>query len=477
MSTAERVIQEALEAGGDAATAFLWRRVCRDLDGELRIGVAGRDEALVARTVRALARPDLELVTLRLEGDAAEIGPTLGAQDRLLGVHALLWVTPVGAPLGAEERAGLEALVGSGAPARRAVLLGDTELLARMSDDPEAEAAEVASRARALVGRDWTVLQDTDAWLATARGERLVLTRARRKEVAHLLLGDALRRAREAEEQAAAELGRVDALLGAEDAALEEERRKGRRVAAHLLGAVRRQTERLLLDLRAFLRQLEADLPAQVEAVPDLDVLRRALPHWLHQVVEHWMTDRLARWRADLVADLAELELDDDDVDRAELLVPALHGKPLKHESGWATRLGVTATIGGGAALLAIGLWLPGLLAVTGGLAWSALGRSSAVAAHRRGLLDASVEAVRQMAGDADRLLRDQIEALELALQQLGDERAEELARERADQRAQLRDERAHRDQRHRLLTDQRELLERRVAHLAGDTMGSTEAG
>ena len=205
--------------------------------------------------------------------------------------------------------------------------------------------------------------------------------------------------------QAATELGRVEGLLAAEEQALEAERKRGRRTAAHLLGAVRRQTERLLVDLRSFLLRLEADLPVQVESVDDLDAVKRTVPHWLHHVVEQWMASRLATWRVDVLTDLAELRLDDDDLDRAELLVPALHPSPVKSEGGWGKRIGITAAVGSGAALLVFGLWLPGLLALTGGIAWSALGRAAAEASTRRGLIDAATDAVRGMGHDADRLL------------------------------------------------------------------------
>jgi hypothetical protein len=335
-----------------------------------------------------------------------------------------------------------------------------------MSDDPEREAAEVAERARSLLGADWEILREEGAWLDALRSDRRGLARSRREAVARVLLGDALWRATEAERAAEVELGRVDALLRSEEDALEAERREGRRVAAHLLGAVRRQTERLLLDLRSFLRSLEADLPAQIEGVPDLETVRTALPHWLHHVVEQWMGERLARWRAELGVDLAELDLRDADLDRAELLVPALHGRPLFRESGWTTRLGVTAAVGGGAALLAFGLWVPGLLALTGGFAWSALGRSAADVSHRRSLTDAAVDAVRQMGADAEHLLRDQLTALEAALERLGDERAEDRARLRDAERRALQVERAGREQRRAALGAQRASLEERWVHL-----------
>lgn len=468
----ERLIQEALEHAGDPAGAFLWRRVCRDLDGDLRVGVCGRDDGTVGRAIRALSDglERVEWVALRLEGQGEALAPTLGAVDRLLGVHALLWATPATAPLGAEERAGMTAMVDAGGPSRRAVVLADTGLLAQMSDDPAGEAREVLERARALVGRDWRVLVGDEArrWLEEARAERVELAADRRRTVAALLLRDALQRSADAIAVAAAEVARVDELLAAEDQALEAERKRGRRTAAHLLGAMRRQTEQMLVDLRAFLVALEGDLAAQVEAVDDLDVVRRTISHWLAHVVEQWMGGRLASWRAAVLADLAELGLEDGDLDRAELLVPALHPAPVKSEAGWGQRIGITAAVGSGAAMLVFGFWLPGLLALTGGLAWSALGRRAAEASTRRALIEAATDAVRQMSQDAERLLRDQIAALEDELGHLGDERATELGRTRATQRGGLEQERALRRQRLASLEQVRGDLERRIALIQG---------
>lgn len=467
----ERLIQEALEAAGDPAGAFLWRRVCRDLDGDIRIGVVSRDEAVTGRVVRELAAFDRVVwIPLRLEAAGEALTPTLGAVDRLLSVHALLWATPSTAPLGAEERAGMTAIVDAGAPARRLVALADEALVAQMSDDPDAELREVADRARALCGPDWRVERQSGlaGWIEGLTADRVGVARERRRAVAAILLRDAKRRSEAAVAAAAEELARVDELLSAEDDRLDAERRRGRRTAAHLLGAVRRQTERLMMDLRAFLHGLEHDLPKQIESVADVDTVRRTLPHWLHQVVEHWMIDRLASWRADVLTDLAELQLSAADVNRAELLVPALHPSPVRPDAAWGQRIGITAAVGGGAAMLAFGMWIPGLLAVTGGLAWSALGRRAATAATRRALLDAATDAVRQMGQDADRLLRDQIRTLEDELDRLGEDRASELGRIRADQRKALDQERAVRQQRVTALAEVRDGLDRRIAAMEG---------
>src|SRR5262249_17510748 len=156
----------------DPAAAFLWRRVCRDLDGELRIGVVARDEAVTGRTIRALSAIErVEWVPMRLESAGDTLRPTLGAIDRLLSVHVLVWATPAAAALGAEERDGMDALVDVGAPARRSVVITDTELLERMSDDPGAELLDVHERARALCDGSWDVtsLAETHRWIEALR--------------------------------------------------------------------------------------------------------------------------------------------------------------------------------------------------------------------------------------------------------------------------------------------------------------------
>lgn len=470
----ERVIQEALEAAGDPAGAFVWRRVCRDLDGEIRIGVVARDESLTGRSIRMLSSrfPGVDWVALRLEGADDGLRPTLGATDRLWSVHALVWATPVTAPLGAEERSGMSAIVTAGAPERRAVLLADTDLLERMADDPSAELAEVVIRVRSLCGAGWEVRSpaEIDAFVEALRADQVTVSRERRRAVAGVLLRDCRARAEAAVTSAREDLTRIDILLAAEDERLDAERRRGRRTAAHLLGAMRRHTELLLVHLRTFLNDLEKDLGHQIESIPDLDTVRHTLPHWLHHVVEQWIGERLASWRAEVLADLAGIDLSEADLARAELLVPALHPAPVRTEAGWAQRLGVTAAVGGGAALLAFGMWIPGVLALTGGIAWSAFGRRAAMAQTRRALQEAATDAVRQMAQDADRLLRDQIQTLENELDRLGEDRASEIGAARASMRRQLEHDHLTRTQRLSNLEEVLRTLERRIIAMHAET-------
>lgn len=442
------VVADALLAGDDAAGALLWRQVCATLAGPLRIGLLGRDEALLRRAALHLgAGADWVPIVV-----GSEVSAELEVQDRLLGLHAALFVTPVTAPLGAAERAWLAALGGLGAPSERVVVVGDGELLAQLSDHPEREAEEVAARVASLVPDGWQVGDEASlaARVSAWRAGRDGLQAERRSAVGALLLRDALRRAEAAAAAARAELAGVEASIAAEDARLDAAARQGARAAAHLLSAAVRQTERLLIDLSSFLARLEAALPDELAAVDDLDLLRRALPHWLHHVVEAFLSERVAGWRVDLDADLADLDLDPAALARADLLAPAVHAHVPPSSTGWGKRLGVTAAVGGGAALLVFGMWIPGLLAVSGGALFSALGREAEVAGTRRALLDAATAAVRRMGADADRLLRDQLRGLETSIALLSDEARAGLAAERAAVRADLDRERVRRADRAR---------------------------
>jgi hypothetical protein len=436
-------VADALERAADPAGSWLWRSVSGLLQGTLRIAVVGRDEGLVHRVARHLPEGAVWLPIVV----GSEPGAALAVQDRLLEAHAMVFATPLTAPLGALEREWLIALGELGGPAERAVVVGDKELLARMSDAPEQEAREVAARVAALTPPDWRVVDEGElhAEVTDWRARFPTLAARRRAAVGRVLLADALRRAEGSLAAATAEHDRVAALLRAEDDAVDEAARAGQRTATHLLSAARRQTERLRVDCAAFLAGLEAELPAQIDAVPDLDLVRRALPHWLHHVVEGWMTDRVARYRAELEVEIAELGIPAADLERAELVAPAVYARIPHSSAGWGKRLGVTAAMGGGAALMAFGLWIPGLIAVSGGALFSALGRRAEQAQTRRALVDGAVDAVRKMAADADRLLRDQLAGFQASLGALADERRRDAEAVRADVRRRLGEERAHR--------------------------------
>ena len=432
----ERATQNALQAAGDHGSAFLWRGICLDLEGPLRVGIAARDSAVAQRLIKAMgsdAHGDTEWVSIRPE-------TTLGAQDRLLGVHVLIWATPITAALGAGERALLEAFEGAGAPTKRAIVLADGHLLERLSDDPLREGREVRERLAALRPQGWEQVEEANvlSWLDGLRADLDTLIRARKVEVSRLLLEDTFRRSAEAVNQCESEFESIQTLLQAEDSALAEARHQGQRAAAHMLAAMRRHTEQLLVDLRDFLVVLEGDLADQVAAVNEVDRVRRSLAHWLHHVVERWMSERLADWRVGVLKDLKEVHLSEADVTRAELLVPALHPSTLRGEANWGRRLGATAAMGGGAALLLFGLWIPGAIALGSGIAFSALGSGSKEAATRKKLIETATEALRQMGVDAERLLSDQIQQLEEQLAQLGDDRVAEEEAEQEPRRAEL---------------------------------------
>jgi len=462
----EREIQQALTDAGDHAGAFLWRRLCRDLDGALRVAVAAADASLADRIVKGRGA---EWVFLQPASLDVESDPVIGAQDRLLGCHGLVVPTPYASALGTGEREMLERLVELGAPTQRAVVLSGRHLLERMSDDPDGEAADVRSRVQLLMPEDWTLLdeRELEGWLSSSRADVHPIARRRRAAVGRLLLDDSRTRADSTVSRAEAELAAVDALLAAEEEVLDTARRAGERAAGHMLAAVRRQTEELLVDLRAFLVDLERDLDPQVRAVEDLDHVRRHLAHWLDDVVEGFIADRVAQWRAAVLAELAEVEIEENDAARAELLVPALHPPPVRPEPDWPTRIGVTAAVGGGAALLAFGMWVPGVVAMGSGLAWSAIGQRARAAKTREQLVEAATEALRRMGQEAERVLSDQIAQLREELGRLGEYRAQAAADDRADRRAELDHQRAQRSRRLDDVTELRSTLNRHLEQLA----------
>ena len=435
----ERDIQRALQDAGDHASAFLWRRLCRDLDGGQRVAVAARSTQAMRRLIDGL-ETSVTVDPIPLADAEPGASAALGVQDRVLGAHTLLFVTSYPTALGSAERELLGALDAAGAPAIRAVVLEGAGLLARLSDDPSAERIDVRARVASLLPPGWELLEaeDVPTWLAKADADLAAVTRDRRAEVARVLLRDAFQRANGEYDRAQAQLAEADDRLAEEHAVIDAARQRGRRIAAHLLSAVRAHTESLLIDLRDFLLRLEADAPAQVDAMSDLGAVRRALPHWLHHVVEAWMIDRLGKWRADVLTDLAEVHVAENEAPTPELLAPALHPTQVRGEHDWNARLAATAAVGGGAALLLLGQWIPGLLAVTGGIAWSALSRSARASQDRRLLVETAQAALRQMGQEADTVLRDQLVQIEGQLAHLADDKAHEAAGRRATAREEL---------------------------------------
>ncbi len=437
----EHTIHSVLQEAGDHAGAFLWRRLCRDLQGELRIAVAGRDAATTQRAVASLPRDGATWVSAPIASNQA-LKPS--TQDRLLGTHALIWMTPYATALGTDERASIAALQESGAPSRRAVVLYGAALIDRLSDDPADEREEVRQRVSELMPEGWELLEEADLPAWAAQLEPTVLAESRHRAIARVLLHDAHRHSHTDRTRSATALTEAEALLAAEDAAIADARARGRRIGAHMLAAVRHHTEDLLIDLRAFILRLEQDLPEQVAAVDDPERVRRALPHWLDHIVAGWTTDRLGAWRAAVLVDLAEVHIAEDEAPAPELLTPALHPAPVHGERDWSSRLAATAAVGGGAVLLLLGQWIPGLIAVTGGLAWSALSQASRRQQSDERLVETAIDALRRMGQDADRLLREQVERMESELEALESEQADREAARRAGQMRDLDDRRRH---------------------------------
>lgn len=431
----ERTVYDALVAAGDEAGAHLWRRLCRDLGGPLRVGVVARDLAAARRwSAATLHRAEqVEWVSVLLDDDPEQV-LDLGSQDRLLSVHALLFLTPMTAPLGQAERAALDALADTGAPGERRVAIVDEDLLDKLSDDPETERAAVYARVEALVPDGWPVVRDVPAWTQSLRTDLRHLRTRRLTDVATYLESTREEELNARLQVLASTLDALDEELGREDEALASRRRAARRLAAHTLAIVRRQTELLELDLADFLRELEADLPAQIHAIEDVDEARRTVPHWLSHVVEAWMTDRLGQWQRAVLEELEELELPDQV--GLELLVPALQPAPVKGEARWTDRLGTTAAFGGAAALLMLGMWIPGFVALAGGFALSSVLRGPSDAENRGKLVSTAKQAVRQMGEDASRMLEDQLERLGAEIERLAEDSSTE-----AEQQAHAREE------------------------------------
>ncbi|MCO4744659.1 MAG: hypothetical protein KC912_07720 [Proteobacteria bacterium] len=415
-------IEEALLAAGETGAAAIWRTSRRDLAGPLRLLVLARDAAVARRLA-----DDLEDATWLI--DARQVTEvSLGLLDDLLSVHAVIWATPAHAPLPSAERELLDAL--TTAPEHRSVVLADRDLLARISDDPATEAEEIRARIAKLLPENWPL----DASL-TPNDE---LRAQRTQQVAGTLIDGALAKLDQQADSVRTELAQVATLTEKEDEALERARRDAARVAAHVLAAMRRHTEQLLIDVRDLLVRVEQDLPAQLHDVDDLDLARRALPHWLQHVIDTALDQGLSTWRVAVLADLAELEVDAETTDQAELLLPTLHPPPFTRETGWGRRLAMTAALGGAALLAAAGLWVPTLLAVGSGFAWSTWAGDKDEADTRDALIDGASEALRGMGRDAERVLNEQIEAMAAEQAELQDERTEAAARSQDAFRAEL---------------------------------------
>lgn len=414
MNELEARVGQALRDSGDVGAALTWTQVLDELAGDFVVAVTCGHGENGPRWRKEL--PEVDGVRwVWIEPEVEGVG--LGGQFRLLGAHALVYLTPITSPLGQHDRERLDQL-GRTAPATRGVLLADEALLERLSDDPTTERAAVVARLEGLLPDDWLALdrERLTSWISTARTDPQ-LRGLRRRSVATVLLADRIAHQERMVDQASTQLTQVREQLDQADEELERLRQQSRRWAAHTLAILKRQTAQLALDLAEYLREVEASLPTQINDVEDVALLRRTLPHWLSHVVETWLEDRVARWRRDVLQELEELELEDPL--GASLVVPALQPGLMKGETRWAHRLATTAAFGGAAALLALGLWIPSLLAVAGGIAWSTAQRGGSEAEERRSMLGSAREALRQMGEDAERLLAEQLDQLEHDLQEL----------------------------------------------------------
>lgn len=441
----DQTVELALAQASEHASIVLWRRIAAELQTGPRILIIGRDAGVVQRFAEPIRAIDgrITVVTAVVAAEG-EVLP-LHAQDLLLSAHGVLVPTPVSAALSKEERHLVHLLGLHGAPSARAVALADVALLGKLSDDPEREALEVRHRAEKLVPTGWALPDDPGitAWVRQIGDEVALLTPRRLDEVGGLLLREALVRAEHRLVDAAARVEQIDQALRKEDVELEQIRLAAERIAAHQRAIVKRHTEALLVDLRDFLGVLEADVPAQVQAVAEVAQARRALPHWIQHVSDQWIRGRLGSWRLAVLADLESLSIAEADGVYAELLLPSLHPPPVATDSPWARRVGTTAAVGAGAVLLAFGLWIPGLLALGGGLAVTALSTTGTDEEQRLKLAQAGAQAIRAMARDAEGLLGEQIAHLEQDLAGLGQRKAQAWAEARVDVREGLSGERA----------------------------------
>ncbi len=393
----------------DPVAASVWTDALAYLRGPTRVAILGLDAGVVQRAARraAEAQPTMDFVSVVLPPEEQIV-----ADPRWLRCHAMVWVTGPPSPLGAQDRAAMAAVAAQGAPAEHAVWLVDLDLLARISDAPEAEAATV--RARVAAATDWPVIEDIGPWLI----ERSTPDRrAREQQVAAFLCSQAARRARAEAEAETDAADAIDRLLAESDAKVAVAVERARRDAARVLGAARRHAEAVRTDWDAFVGRFVESLPVEFAAVDDA-VLDDALGPWLEHVVQGWLRDRLARYRGELLVDLAETS-DADATACAAIAVPAVHAG-VRAERDWARRIGVTAALGGGFALLFSPAWPLGLAALGGTWWWS----QAATKVDRAGRMDQTVRALHRLRTDVAARIVEQVDAVGQALDALAERQA-----------------------------------------------------
>ncbi|MFT7520960.1 MAG: hypothetical protein ACI9MC_003111 [Kiritimatiellia bacterium] len=462
-ASTQHTVDEVLRVRSDGGPSVVWRRTCQELTSGPRVAVAALTAGAATRVVRRLAKSHAEVSWVAVGLDLGDNdSPGLGVLDALYGVHAVIWATSAGQPMGARERRALQAIDDASGPSVRAVVLVDTLVLDRISDDPDAELSDVRDRITALVSTEWTVLVESEgdpsvpSWVHGVQSGVSSLARGRMVRVAQSLLRDARLDLEHQVGNQASELSRYEALRAREDEALDRARAVGKRAAAHTLAAMKRRTEELLNDLRTFLTELERSVDSQINAVGDPAAARRVLPHWIEHVVQGWLRDRLAQWRLQVLGDLRHVRVAEEALAQVSLLTPALHPAPFPSEGRWNRALGLSAGVGGGLALAAFGLWVPALVALGGGVAWSVVTRDNKSTSQAK-LVERARGALRKLGTEAESVLADQLQRFEDQLATLGDDRASRLAAERRDERAAVE---ARVLRHHALLEDARTALE-----------------
>lgn len=424
----------------DPAAAFTWLAVSQDLAGPLRIGVVSLDTALRDRTIHRMRsqRSDVQWVPLTLPDDPEEIEP--GVRARSLGLHALIWAIPASQPWTERDRVAWEIAAQWPRPNRTVVLLDEWELVERMSDDPVAESKAIMKRVHTRIDGDSTVLheRELEAWLRVTVDRGGELRSERRKHVARALLERTHQRLQQRHQRSQEQWSKLQDALAAEDAELLKAQQQGQRAAGLLLATLKRQTESLMLDLGAFLVDLEHRLREEVDAVQDADLAQRMLPHWLQTVVERWTRDRLARWRLEVAEEMQSLPLTDDDIRSVALVPPYLHPGPMRFPQDWTSKIGTTASLGGATVLLAMGLWLPGIVAAGGGLLWAQVRQSRSADDRTDSLIETGKMKLRAMHDESRQALQDQVDSLDASLRSLGQRRADTLRQQRAHARQAL---------------------------------------
>lgn len=439
MSPHARAREALRRADADAELALLDQVADRLRDGPTLL-VVGRDGAAIAHVVRALAvqRPEWRVSAAVDDGrDDA----------RWLAGHALWWVTSPPAVLGQEERERLDAIDAAGGPDLRWVVIAELERVARMSDDPEREVAEICERAARVGPPGWPVATpevavgavDHALFAEEGWGHLARATAARLDRLAVHLAGVASARAAQQALAQDAHVATLEAALAADDAHIAAIRAVAARLAGRALAAVRRATDRMATTLRDRVHQLAESLPDEVAALPtDADVAH-LVPGWLEHVLAGLITDAAAAWRADVAAELA----DTDGLDGValELAVPMLAVGVRPAEDGWQRGIGVTAALGAGLLLALSGLWVPAAALAGAGAAFSAWPRDKSRA--RTAVVDAARRALVDLGDEIERLLRDQVGEVEARLARLGDARAASATEAGADARAALIERRA----------------------------------